>query len=76
MCDAIQRLQGGPYRTELTSGDFFHLHPGTVHRDINPGEDEQVYILNFVGSGPLALSSMAKMMGDHGIAPTNPGFVR
>lgn len=44
---------GGRERYELEAGDFIHTQPRTVHRDVNPSEDEQLWILNFVGSGPL-----------------------
>lgn len=46
----------GSERTELNTGDFFQLQPGTIHRDLNPSDEEQVFILNFVGSGPLVVN--------------------
>lgn len=33
-------------------GDFFRVPPGTVHRDVNPSDDEQDYFLWLVGSEP------------------------
>lgn len=53
---AFEYGPGGTERTELTAGDFFQLEPGTLHRDINPGDEEQVFVLNFVGSGPLVVN--------------------
>lgn len=53
---AFECGSGGSERTELNAGDHFQLQPGTVHRDINPGDDEQVFILNFVGTGPLVVN--------------------
>lgn len=44
---------GGKERLPLDAGEFFHLQPRTVHRDVNPSDEEQVWILNFVGEGPL-----------------------
>lgn len=53
---AFEYGRGGEDRTDLTVGDFFHLTPGAIHRDINPGDAEQVFILNVVGSGPLVVN--------------------
>lgn len=44
---------GGSDRKELEAGDFFHIEPRTIHRDVNPADEEQWLIINFVGSGPL-----------------------
>lgn len=43
----------GTERTEIEAGGFVHIPPRTIHRDVNPAGEEQVWILNFVGSGPL-----------------------
>lgn len=43
----------GRERHELSAGDFGYIPPRTVHRDINPTDQEHVVIINFVGSGPL-----------------------
>lgn len=47
---------GGTERLELTAPGFVHIPPGTVHRDVNPAEEEQVVLINFVGSGPLVVN--------------------
>jgi len=44
---------GGSERVTLDEGDFMHIPPGTVHRDVNPTDEEHVWLLNFVGTGPL-----------------------
>lgn len=44
---------GGCHRKELEAGDFFHIEPGTIHRDVNPVDETQRLVINFVGSGPL-----------------------
>lgn len=43
---------GGSELPELNAGDFFQLQPSTIHLDLHPSDEEQVFILNFVGSGP------------------------
>jgi quercetin dioxygenase-like cupin family protein len=50
---AFEYGPGGRERRELAAGDFIHIEPGTIHRDINPTDEEHVWLLNFVGSGPL-----------------------
>lgn len=47
---------GGRERLEGTAPGFFHIPPGVVHRDVNPAEEEQLVIINFVGSGPLVVN--------------------
>jgi len=49
----IESGPGGRERQELEAGDFGYIPPRTVHRDINPTDEEQIVIINFVGSGPL-----------------------
>lgn len=44
---------GGRDRLEVEPGGFFYLPPRTVHRDVNPTEDPQWWIISFVGTGPL-----------------------
>lgn len=56
LLEGTARIEHGPEGTqlnELAAGNFLHIEPRTVHRDINPGDTEQVWILNFVGTGPL-----------------------
>ena len=41
----------------LAPGDFFHVPPGTVHREINPSQDEaNEFILFLRGTGPLVVN--------------------
>lgn len=44
---------GGRDSAELQAGDFFYIAPGTIHRDVNPADEEQRLLISFVGSGPL-----------------------
>ena len=49
------RLEYGPKGTEVATispGDFFHVPPGLVHRDVNPDRGHGVVVLSIlVGSG-------------------------
>jgi len=49
------RLEYGPGGTmvaETRRGDFFHIPPRLVHRDVNPSPDEDVVVVNvLVGEG-------------------------
>lgn len=47
---------GGRERIEGSAPGFFQIPPGVVHRDVNPGEEEQLIVINFVGSGPLVVN--------------------
>lgn len=38
------------------AGEFFYVPAGAVHRDVNPGDDEQDYVLWLVGSEPRVVS--------------------
>jgi uncharacterized RmlC-like cupin family protein len=50
------RLEFGPNgedAAELNPGDFFHIPPGLVHRDVNPDEQRELLIANvLLGKGP------------------------
>jgi|SRR6267143_198615 len=40
----------------LEAGDFFHIPPGLVHRDVNPDEEQEARIVNILlGKGPLVV---------------------
>lgn len=40
----------------LGRGDFFHIPPGLVHRDVNPDEKQEARIVNILlGKGPLVV---------------------
>ena len=43
----------GSRRIEIESGGFFHLPPRLVHRDVNPINEPQRWIISFVGTGKL-----------------------
>lgn len=43
----------GRERRESEAGDFMHVRPGRVHRGVNPTDEEHMWVLNFVGIGPL-----------------------
>ena len=48
---------GGQEATTVHQGDFFHIPPHTVHRDVNPSADEeQQAVLFFYGSGPAVIN--------------------
>jgi uncharacterized RmlC-like cupin family protein len=43
----------GEKRADLNPGDFFHVPPNLVHRDINPDMDRDLFVINIlVGTGP------------------------
>ncbi|HEX6229036.1 MAG TPA: cupin domain-containing protein [Solirubrobacterales bacterium] len=47
---------GGREGAELTAGDFYVIPPNTIHREANPGSEEQVVLGFFVGSGPTTFN--------------------
>lgn len=52
----IEYGPAGRESRELNAPLFFHISPGTVHREvISPGEDA-VVLVSFVGSGPVAVN--------------------
>lgn len=42
-------------RKLASAGQFFHVPPGVVHRDVNPSDDEQDYLLWLTGSEPRTI---------------------
>jgi len=45
--------RGGKIVAEVGRGDFFHIPPGLVHRDVNPSREETAIVVNVtVGEGP------------------------
>lgn len=50
---ALEYGPDGRDRHDIGAGGFVHIPPRTVHRDLNPTTEEHVWLLNFVGSGPL-----------------------
>lgn len=47
---------GGKESAELSAGDFWTIPPNTVHREGNPGTEEQRLVGFFVGSGPVVVN--------------------
>jgi quercetin dioxygenase-like cupin family protein len=55
-----ERFEFGPLGEDavtVSQGDFFHIPPLTVHRDVNPSDEElQEAILFFHGNGPIVVN--------------------
>jgi len=47
---------GGRESVEARPGDFFVVPPGTVHREGNPGSDEQILVGVRIGQGPTVIN--------------------
>jgi uncharacterized RmlC-like cupin family protein len=47
---------GGAESTEVEEGGFFHVPVGLVHRDVNPLDEPQEFVIAFVGEGPLVVN--------------------
>ena len=47
---------GGSESLEAGSGDFFLVPPHTVHREGNPGSEEQVLAIVRTGAGPSVIN--------------------
>lgn len=53
------RVEHGPSGNETfepTTGDCFSIPAGTIHRDINPIDEQQQTIACFVGTGPMVVN--------------------
>ena len=48
--------RGGGESVEAGPGDFFEVPPHTVHREGNPGPQEQVVVVVRVGTGPTVIN--------------------
>lgn len=46
---------GGGESVEVEAGGFFRVPAGLVHRDVNPVDEEQEFVLVFAGAGPLVV---------------------
>ena len=47
----------GEKKADLNQGDFFHVSPSLVHRDINPNMDRDLIVINIlVGTGPAVIN--------------------
>jgi uncharacterized RmlC-like cupin family protein len=47
---------GGTESTDVGEGGFFHIPVGLVHRDVNPLDEPQEFVIAFVGDGPLVVN--------------------
>ncbi len=47
---------GGRERVDLTSGDFYVMSPYTIHREGNPGAEDQTLVGFVIGSGPKVVN--------------------
>ena len=48
----LEHGKAGGESTEVRRGDFFHIGPRTVHRDVNPSRKEPAVIVNLLlGAG-------------------------
>jgi uncharacterized RmlC-like cupin family protein len=57
-CLVVGRLHlefgpGGRSVADVHRGDFFHIPPRLIHRDVNPSNDEAAIVVNvLIGAGP------------------------
>lgn len=55
-----EQLEFGPRGKEavlVCTGDFFHIPPHTIHKDVNPSPDEEQQAVLFLrGSGPVVVN--------------------
>lgn len=52
------RFEFGPRgreSVEVVEGGYFHVPAGVVHRDVNPSDESQEFVLVFAGGGPLVV---------------------
>ena len=47
---------GGNEAVPLDAGDFIYVPPRTIRRVVNPTDEDWEIVINFVGSGPPAVS--------------------
>lgn len=47
---------GGNESVALNAGDFIYVPPRTIRRVVNPTDEDWEIVINFVGSGPPAVS--------------------
>jgi len=49
--------KGGKDSVEATTGDFFHIPVGLVHRDVNPDQQKEAVVVNvMLGKGPPVIN--------------------
>jgi len=48
----------GEKAVELRPGDFFHIPPGLIHRDVNPNKQRALLVANLLlGRGPAVVNA-------------------
>lgn len=48
---------GGTLVADVRRGDFFHIPPHLIHRDVNPsGEDDSIIVNVLAGPGPFVVN--------------------
>jgi len=48
----------GEESVDLHPGDFFHIPPGLIHRDVNPDKREELLVANILlGKGPTVVNA-------------------
>jgi len=61
----IEYVAEGQEIADLNPGDFFHVPPHLVHRDINPNKNRKLLVVNIlVGSGPAVVNVDSPTKGD------------
>ncbi len=61
----LEYVLEGRELADLNPGDFFHVPPRLVHRDINPDRDRELLVINIlVGSGPAVVNVNSPTEGD------------
>lgn len=53
---AVEYGPEGAETRECSAGEYFHISPETVHRDITPTGEDTVVLVCFVGSGPVVVN--------------------
>lgn len=53
---SIEWGPGGRERVDLASGDFYVMSPYTIHREGNPGAEDQTLVAFGIGSGPKVVN--------------------
>ena len=61
----LEYFQNGKEIADVNLGDFFHIPPGLVHRDLNPNKGREVVVVNIlVGNGPAVINIDSPSRGD------------
>lgn len=52
----IELGPGGREHIDLASGDFYIMPPNMIHREGNPGSEDQLLVAFFTGTGPSVVN--------------------